>query len=281
MAKTPAAKPSKPSKAPFKAAGKPSAKAKPAPTSKQVSDKKSPAKPSKKKAASSDTSSQTAKGGNRPADDRNAKPKPGPKTIGTKTAVNTPVAKPASKGVTHKAVAKPRGRTPAAPSDAPSVPLPKHVEPEVEDLGEPQAVPRPEELRSDAKPKKNRAGLGVRDLEHFRHLLLLKRAELVGDVSSMEREALQHADTNLSTLPVHMADQGTDAYEQEFTLGLVEKDRELLREINAALAKIHDGSYGLCEGTGEPIGKPRLEARPWAKYSIEYARKLEKPSYQR
>jgi RNA polymerase-binding protein DksA len=129
---------------------------------------------------------------------------------------------------------------------------------------------------SDAKPKKNQAGLGSRDLEHFRELLLAKRRELVGDMSSMEREALRSTSgSNLSNLPIHMADMGTDNYEQEFTLGLVQKDRDILREINLALAKIQNGSYGICEGTGKPIGKPRLEARPWARYSIEYARKLE------
>src|SRR5690606_36414979 len=94
--------------------------------------------------------------------------------------------------------------------------------------------------------------------------------------SSMEREALRTSGgSNLSNLPVHMADIGTDNYEQEFTLGLVEKDRILLREINLALSKLQDGTYGICEGTGKPIGKPRLEAKPWARYSIEHARKLE------
>ena len=116
----------------------------------------------------------------------------------------------------------------------------------------------------------------------FQNLATRERATpdtpyLVGDMSSMEREALrQGGGSNLSTLPIHMADMGTDNYEQEFTLGLVEKDRGLLREINAALAKIQNGTYGICEGTGKPIGKPRLEAQPWAKYSIEYARMLEK-----
>lgn len=92
----------------------------------------------------------------------------------------------------------------------------------------------------------------------------------------MEREALRSGSgTNLSNLPIHMADMGTDNYEQEFTLGLMEKDRNLLREINQALAKIQDGTYGICEGTGKPIGRPRLEAQPWARFSIEHARKLE------
>jgi DnaK suppressor protein len=140
---------------------------------------------------------------------------------------------------------------------------------------EPVTVPSP--VPTDGKPRKNQAGLLSKELEHFRELLLAKRRELVGDMSSMEREALRSAGgTNLSNLPLHMADMGTDNYEQEFTLGLVEKERGLLREINQALAKIQDGTYGLCEGTGKPISKPRLEAQPWAKYSIEHARMMER-----
>ena len=139
----------------------------------------------------------------------------------------------------------------------------------------------PAPVTSDSKMAKNRAGLTQKELEHFRDLLLAKRRELLGDVTSMERDALRSGSTNLSSLPLHMADTGTDAYEQEFTLGLVEKDRQLMREINVALAKIQDGSYGICEGTGKPISKPRLEAQPWAKYSIEHARSLERPMFRR
>ena len=127
------------------------------------------------------------------------------------------------------------------------------------------------------KPRKNQAGLNARELEHYREMLLARRRDLVGDMSSMEREALRAGgSTNLSNLPMHMADMGTDNYEQEFTLGLVEKDRMMLREINAALAKIMAGTYGICEGTAKPIAKARLEAQPWARYSIEYARMVER-----
>ena len=140
---------------------------------------------------------------------------------------------------------------------------------------EPVTIQAP--VPTDGKPRKNQAGLSSKELEHFRELLLAKRRELVGDMSSMEREALRSASgSNLSNLPLHMADMGTDNYEQEFTLGLVEKDRGLLREINQALAKIQDGTYGLCEGTGKPISKARLEAQPWAKFSIEHARMMER-----
>ena len=130
---------------------------------------------------------------------------------------------------------------------------------------------------TDSKPRKNQAGFTARELEHFRDLLLAKRGEIVGDMSAMEREALRTSGgSNLSTLPIHMADIGTDNYEQEFTLGLVETERKLLREINNALAKIQNGAYGICEGTGKPISKERLEVQPWARYSIEFAKQMER-----
>ena len=137
--------------------------------------------------------------------------------------------------------------------------------------------PIPEAVPTDGKPRKNQAGLTSKELEHFRSVILEKRRELVGDMVSMESEALRTSGgTNLSNMPAHMADLGTDNYEQEFTLGLVEKDRGLLRELNSALAKIQNGTYGICEGTGKPIAKVRLEAQPWARFSIEHARSLER-----
>jgi RNA polymerase-binding protein DksA len=169
-------------------------------------------------------------------------------------------------------VAAERGNGPRDP--APQRPIkPVKAAPEP-----PAPVAIAEAVPTDGKPRKNLAGYVLRDLEHFRDLLLAKRHEIVGDMSSMEREALRTSGgSNLSTLPIHMADMGTDNYEQEFTLGLVEKDRNLLREINAALGKIQNGTFGICEGTGKPIGRPRLEAQPWARFSIEHARSLERP----
>ena len=138
-------------------------------------------------------------------------------------------------------------------------------------------IPTAAAVPTNGRPRKNLAGITPRELEVFRDAILAKRREIVGDMSSMEREALRSSSgSNLSNLPLHMADMGTDNYEQEFTLGLMEKDRKLLRDLNDGLAKIQNGTYGICEGTGKPISKARLEAQPWARYSIEYARKLEK-----
>ncbi|MFH1614377.1 MAG: TraR/DksA family transcriptional regulator [Planctomycetota bacterium] len=117
------------------------------------------------------------------------------------------------------------------------------------------------------------------DIEHFTQLLLAKRAEIVGDVNSMENDALKKsrldAAGDLSSMPIHMADIGTDNYEQEFALELLDSERKILREINYALQRIAERRYGICEGTGEPIPKARLEANPWARYSVEYARLIE------
>src|SRR5262249_45452329 len=57
---------------------------------------------------------------------------------------------------------------------------------------------------------------------------------------------------------------------------LLERDVHLLREIDRALAKMAEGTYGLCEGTDEPIGYSRLRLRPWTRYSVEYQEELER-----
>jgi RNA polymerase-binding protein DksA len=76
-------------------------------------------------------------------------------------------------------------------------------------------------------------------------------------------------------MPVHMADIGTDTFEQEFSIELMEGERKLLKEIDEALQRIEEKTYGICEGTGKAISRARLEAKPWAKYCVEHARELE------
>ena len=132
--------------------------------------------------------------------------------------------------------------------------------------------PKPIPIKSD-KPIKSR--LAPKTLDEYRNLLLIKRAELVGDLSAMEAEALQSGGGNLSNVPIHRADVGTDTYDQDFMLGLAEKERSRLREIDEALRRIEDRTYGVCQMTGKPIPRARLLAKPWAKYTIESARKVE------
>ena len=199
---------------------------------------------------------------------RTSKTRPAARSARKRTpAAARPNPRPAAKPAPLPAKAKIAAQAPASRKNhAPQQPPPQFNSP-----------PLNSAAISSEKPIKNKIGLKSRDLAFFRDLLLAKRRELVGDVRSMEQEALQTVGgSNLSNLPIHMADMGTDNYEQEFTLGLVEKDRQLLREINLALSKIRDGSYGICEGTSKPITRARLEAQPWARYSIDYARRIEK-----
>src|SRR5262245_787709 len=123
------------------------------------------------------------------------------------------------------------------------------------------------------KPEAKKALFGKADIEHFRKLLMDRRRRILGTVQGMEEEALKASDQDFSV--DHMADHGSDNFDQDFTLSLVESERKELIEIDRALQRIDQGTYGICEGTGEPIPRPRLEAIPHARYSVEYQRKLE------
>jgi RNA polymerase-binding protein DksA len=126
------------------------------------------------------------------------------------------------------------------------------------------------------RPRANRAKKSPypkSDLEHFRKLLLDRRARILNQVEDMEEEALKAAGQDFSV--DHMADHGSDNFEQDFTLQLVESERKELYEIDRARNRIRRGTYGICEGTGEPIKRARLEAIPYARHSIEYQRRLE------
>ena len=114
------------------------------------------------------------------------------------------------------------------------------------------------------------------EIEEFKMMLLEKSKEILGDVTIMENGTLRGQNGDLSNTPIHMADSGTDNFDQELNLDLMESERKILREIDDALNRIEDGTYGICEGIGKPIPKARLEAIPWAKYCVEYANMLEK-----
>ncbi|MBI4581269.1 MAG: TraR/DksA C4-type zinc finger protein [Planctomycetes bacterium] len=126
--------------------------------------------------------------------------------------------------------------------------------------------------------KERKSHLTAEELAEFRQILLDKRRELVEDMVNLEGEAKRSGGEGgalSGTMPIHMADLGTDTWEQEFTLNLIEKERTIVREIDEALDRIEKKTYGTCLATGRPISKARLRVKPWAKYCIEYARKRE------
>jgi DnaK suppressor protein len=118
------------------------------------------------------------------------------------------------------------------------------------------------------------------EMKVFKERLLALRARLRGDVSAMADAALRktrsEANGDLSSMPIHMADIGSDNYEQEFTLSLMESDEVTLDSIEAAIEKIEDGMYGVCEDCAGPISKARLNAIPYAPLCIKCAQKHER-----
>lgn len=120
------------------------------------------------------------------------------------------------------------------------------------------------------------------EFAQFKKLLLSLREKLVGKVDSMQDEALkrsrQDASGDLSNVPIHMADVGTDNYERDLMIELIQTGEESLRNIDTALEKIEDGTFGVCELCGKKINKERLKAIPYAKLCIDCQRDEETDS---
>jgi RNA polymerase-binding protein DksA len=127
---------------------------------------------------------------------------------------------------------------------------------------------------------KETSSMRSREIDLFRRVLLAKRRLLLGDVNTLEKAALQNsrqdASGDLSKMPLDMADIGSDNYEQEFNLGLMETEQATLGEIEAALERIEKKQFGKCVSCGGPIPKARLKVKPHAEYCIECKRREEK-----
>lgn len=125
------------------------------------------------------------------------------------------------------------------------------------------------------------------DSQRFKDLLIVLKARIRGDVEQLTDEALTgHDGAAGQNSPTHIAELGTDAYEQDFALRFVENEQEVLNEIDAALERIEEGTYGVCESCRDAgrapsksqIPKTRLKAIPYARNCIECERKREELS---
>ena len=117
------------------------------------------------------------------------------------------------------------------------------------------------------------------EMKSFREQLLALRVRLRGDVSQMADATLKknrsEANGDLSSMPIHMADIGSDNFEQEFTLSLMESEGGTLEHIETSLERIEDGTYGQCEECGLRIPKTRLKAIPYATMCVKCASESE------
>jgi RNA polymerase-binding transcription factor DksA len=274
-AKKPAAS-SKPAskKAPAKKASSKKASTAKKPTAKKAPAKKPASKASSKKASSKETTPKKA-----PAKPAAPAKAPSKKAGGAKAEAKAPDAKSRTRKRAGKGGASANGEPiPVARELGSLIDARAAASRLAAAAGLPtlkaRSIPGMEEAAES--PRLTKSPLGKRDLEKFRKILLLKRAQVAGDVTDMELEALGGGKDTLSSLPQHMADQGSDAYDQSLSLGLAASQRELLREIDAALERIDNGTYGICEALGTEINQERLEATPWSRYSVEGARMMDR-----
>lgn len=116
------------------------------------------------------------------------------------------------------------------------------------------------------------------ELEHFKNLLLEERKEASENAKKM-KESIEDQreldDDRTSAQDHHPGDMGTDEQEKETDYILRERSRQKLEEIDAALKRIENKTYGVCEDTGKKIQKERLEAIPYARFSMEARKKDE------
>jgi len=121
--------------------------------------------------------------------------------------------------------------------------------------------------------------MNTEDSKPYRKRLIALRARLRGDVSQMTdavlEKTLMQANGGLSAMPTHMADIGTDNFEREFTLTLMESKDRALEQIEEALERIEDGIYGVCENCNAKIRKARLNAIPYAILCVRCASRIE------
>ncbi len=135
--------------------------------------------------------------------------------------------------------------------------------------------------QASGKVRHARAGRSSHELAQIPRLqkqlkrLLKLREDLGRTVCQLRAEACEE-DPNYS---LHMADAATDSFDRDLLLGLASFEQEGLYEIDAALKRIEDGTYGICELTGQPIGWQRLEAIPWTRFSLGAENQLERHLY--
>ncbi len=131
-----------------------------------------------------------------------------------------------------------------------------------------------------AKETKAAKKMTKKDLQHFKEKLLLEKKRVFDEMGEIQQENLKTSIADQSgensRYSYHLGDTASLAYGREFSMGLAERQQKYLEQIDEALQRISDGTYGTCLVTGDPIPIERLEEVPVAKYSVRGKEILEK-----
>lgn len=129
-------------------------------------------------------------------------------------------------------------------------------------LGRPAA-----RVRDDGVPKRIKP-----EWQNYYARLLELREQLRRQMDGLAKESAQE----IPGYSLHMADSGTDNFDRDFALSLLSSDQDAIYEIEEALKRIERNTYGICELTGKPIPKARLEAIPWTRFTVQAQAQLER-----
>jgi len=180
-----------------------------------------------------------------------AKPVKSAKKPAAKAAKTKPEPKPKAEKPAAKAPAKPNGEKVAANS-----------EPKV----------------ANGKPAPAQKVVMTPFLIKQKDRLLQLRDSMLDSMMGVAKDNLRTRaeGSEASAFGMHQADAGSDAYDRDFALSLLSQEQDALYEIEEALKRIELGTYGVCEMSGKPIAHPRLEALPFARYTVECQSQIEK-----
>ena len=133
-----------------------------------------------------------------------------------------------------------------------------------------KAAPSTGNTLLSGKIKKNKH-FTMAQLRDLMNRLLILRERISGEILSISRDSLSPTERDPS-----LSDQGTDTFDREFALNQLSSEQDVLFEIDEALRRLENGTYGICEMTEKPINIERLQALPYVRYSIEAQAELEK-----
>jgi len=129
-------------------------------------------------------------------------------------------------------------------------------------------------------PKLTKSPFTKSELDLFKKILNELRKKISGDIQQIEGETLNTSSKDstgdLSGYSFHMADVATDSFDREVNIGLASSEQNLLNDVDDALKKIEDGSYGICEKYGVAIPKKRLLVAPYVRYCLQAQEEEEK-----
>ncbi len=217
----------------------------------------------------------------KPAQKAPAKKAPAPKKAPAKVTkkvapkkVTKPAAKAVSKKPALKKIVKPASKAPVKAVAKPSK-VTKATKAKVTTKVVTSSNDRVLAQQFVHKPKSNKNLKLTPFLAKQRQRLLELKDTLLDAMRGVARDNL-HSGSDTSAFGMHQADAGSDAYDRDFALSMLSKEQGSLYEIDEALKRVEDGSYGVCDLCQKPIKHERLEALPFTRYTVDCQASLEK-----